>query len=955
MIRRSENEPSAGRAGPVASVLSVLSVVLSAMPVTAQDTTNPPQAEENRPAALLLRMPPEFDYGAICKPATAGATLSRDWTQWNGTLAPAEVPVAVADAQLYASGSTDTPRDRRLARKLLEGIVALEQRNATPEIKYALGELLLDPEAGPTDPGRAGQLLREALAAQEFRAALPLSRLLASGQLGDPDPKAAASVLATAAGLGDARAAIALAKLYADGSIDETFSGAAEHFENLALISARTAVATGDCTVLRSVGDFLAGKAGTQEDAVAAASWYRAGREAGDPDATKRLADLYANGRAGEQNIAQARALWLEAAQAGSLTAAVAAAEAMLEAGLEADTAVSLLRQAAGKGEASAYRVLARHYRGDYGTPPDFERMHQVLSDALRAPGASAAIYVASARAAATGQGIEPDPKSAAELYAAAAATGAPDGMREFGRYLLTEGKDPPRGVALIRRAAEAGDASAMHELAGILLCVPGLGTPREARSWDERAAAAGSTAAMRQFADDAAGDRGLGEPGLAARQKRFLERAAADGDRQAMVELAVGLADVPGGDMSAEMARWLEMAAAPGEGSTGGRLALARAMLDGDLPGGRERAVELLSGLDPMQDPAVEVELARMALEDAMPGQPQWKKALTRLSAAARAGRSDAMFMLAKLGDEVESVTGRSAREWHILAAKQGQAEALSLLEKDDEALAEVLDALERQLICDPEVFIETARLLRIRGGAGDAAKAEQALTQAEILATTDAGGLYDVAEAYLSGRATGAASPAKAIPLLERAARQGHVKAAVALGETLAEAGEDDRFAAGVDWLGRVAMTGEPSAVKALSGLARRNAGSRQAVEEILETLEAAGRRGVTPALTAYGTILMTADEAGRDRGVEAITTAADRGDVEAMKVLARLHASGIGGEVSADESTRWIRAAAEKGDPEAMYRYALALDLGFGVEADHESAAVWHKRARELGYGR
>lgn len=905
------------------------------------------------PAQVLLNAPPQIDYANVCTPPATETPLTRDWTQWDGHIQRSEIPSAIADAGRYKRGGEDVPQDKQLARKLLEAILALDGVFAA-EAKMLLGDLLVDPEAGAIHPQRAKTLLSDALAAQEFRAALPLSRLLTSPQFGEFDPDAAARVLATAAGLGDARAALLLAELYADGQVSEPFEGAAQHFRKLAMISAQTAIVAGDCDILRTVGDFLIKIAQTEQDMKNAALWFEAGRAAGDPDAIKRLADLYAKGKGKPADMAQARSLWLEAAQLGNVSAATAAAEAMLQSGVEFEAAVSLLRDAVSQGSMKGYELLARQLRGDFGTAPDFLQMNAVLAEAMNKPSASAAVLTVAAEAAMKGQGVEPDIDRARELYKAAAATERPDGVLEYGRFLLADGKDRDTGIALIRDAAEAGNAGAMHDLSELILCRSDLGTPSDALAWDERAAASGSSGALRRFARDAAESNGLGEVAPSTQQLRFLERAAEAGDRRAMVEFALALMERPGEAAQQEAARWMTRAEAAGEGSTRGKLTVARAMLRGAFPGGQDRAAEILRSLRPMQDPEADVEIARLTLSAPTPSDGELRDAATLLTRAAKAGRSDAMLMLAKLGNSESVGNVASPKQWLVMAAERGDPEALSFLRDDDPAIGDVLDSLERRLVCNPETLVQAARLYRSRGGTTDLAKAKDNLEQARVLASARASDLYDLAEAYLSGLATGVEAPEEALPLLEMAAQRGHLRAAVALGETLAKNGEEARFADALDWLGRAAVTGEPKAVQVLAGLARERSGSSEALDEVLQTLKSAGKNGVTSALTAYGTILVTVDEGRRRQGVEAITEAADAGDVDAMKALARFYASGLGGDVSADESTRWIRAAAEKGDPEAMYRYALALDLGFGVEADHDTAATWHDKAREHGYG-
>lgn len=78
-----------------------------------------------------------------------------------------------------------------------------------------------------------------------------------------------------------------------------------------------------------------------------------------------------------------------------------------------------------------------------------------------------------------------------------------------------------------------------------------------------------------------------------------------------------------------------------------------------------------------------------------------------------------------------------------------------------------------------------------------------------------------------------------------------------------------------------------------------------------------------------------------------------AAQRGNADAMVLVARAYKAGVGGPVNQVEAATWFRRAAYRGDVEAMVEYADACSKGEGVRQNQSEASLWYERAAKLGH--
>ena len=908
------------------AMIAATLLALAPMPFSALAETSGTIALDALPLPIT---PPELNYGEICRKAPSPAPLFMDWKNWTGGPPPLQRDQILADANRLIDGGAGVVRDLPLARRLLEQIVE-ENRSTGLGAKRRLALLLLDERAGPVDRDRAARLLIEATAGQETDTALTLGRLIARGALPSLPADDAARYLSIAAGFGEPMAALELALLYAEGKLAEPFEGAATHFANLATINVQTALSQGECDLAIDLGQVLLDHNLTNADQLSVA-WFAIAAGAGHRAGLEKLAKAYEKGIGIAPDKVKARALWDEAIAAGSVLGYAAVAELELASSSEPAGIEDLLLNGIDNGDPSTVLLGARFYRGDFTGIADFDRMQAILQPAAERPGTSVFTLDILANSYLTAQGVARDPAKAANLYQRIRAFGTADARALYGRYLLKWGGGLQEAEAELRAAADLGSSLARASLADISLCRPSASLDPD--QWLQEAASDGNGLAIRKQARRAL------EAGDTEKAQALFEQAAAMGDRISMVERASALIAQAGAPTKASRAL-VAAAGAPGENVISGRLALVQAYRSGRLGPDDGTSTTLLQTLTGSLDPAVDFELARVALEEHAVDED----VRTRLERAAIGGHAGAMRLLASIQGQ-DATASLKADAWLLRAAGRGDPEALAELGDDPIRLSPVVNTLDTVLLCDPKSLIQKARIHRLLDDPGRAA---EALSNAEAVVEHSPRLRLALAEAILALSPTANDDAERAARLLREAAEKGSGKAAF----VLARLEESDRLGnqrdAAIQWYRRAALDGEQSAVPELARLAEGGS-----ADDAMGALKAVAETGNPSALRSLGMLLATRGDDGGHEGIQLLEDAAEKGDVAAMKILARFHAAGIDGEVSAAKSTDWTRLAAERGDPEAMFQYAIALDLGFGVASNPQSSKTWHKKALQNGY--
>lgn len=95
---------------------------------------------------------------------------------------------------------------------------------------------------------------------------------------------------------------------------------------------------------------------------------------------------------------------------------------------------------------------------------------------------------------------------------------------------------------------------------------------------------------------------------------------------------------------------------------------------------------------------------------------------------------------------------------------------------------------------------------------------------------------------------------------------------------------------------------------------------------------------------------------EEDKHDEGFMFLSQAAERGMIEACKLLGILYTSGQYDPYPAKDSRKAIslyKQAADQGDEEAMYWLSQCYEMGIGVTKDPEEAAIWREMALDHGF--
>jgi TPR repeat protein len=219
-------------------------------------------------------------------------------------------------------------------------------------------------------------------------------------------------------------------------------------------------------------------------------------------------------------------------------------------------------RRGAERGSVEAMTSVGQCCESGEGVEQNFEEAANWYRKA--ADGGSAGGLLGLGRLYERGDGVDQSSKQAARCYLRAAETGLPEGMCSLGR-LLVKGRGAVAGVNWLRKAAGAGDATAMLSLG---LChTSGRGAVQsfeEALTWYRKAAEAGSGDAMSNIGS--AYQKGEGAPRDRVEAARWWRKAAYAGSVEGMLALGVAFKEGSGAERSDEEAvKWWHKAAEAG------------------------------------------------------------------------------------------------------------------------------------------------------------------------------------------------------------------------------------------------------------------------------------------------------------------------------------------------------------------------------------------------------
>ena len=905
----------------------------------------PLQAQTAAPRSLA----PTTDFSKLCV-APPKVVLTRDWKKWNRTQPIGKLDEMYDAALLYADGAPQVPRDPVTARKLLEELSARTWPGKGRAL-YRLGKLMLDPAAGPVDAERAASLFATAASMLHMDAAVQLARLHEQGRIKGADVKEAERLLRTASAAGNVDGVIGLARLQRSGRIGAVPQAATDDLVKLGLLILYGDLGRGKCSSLHEIGTILSDGALVPGGLAESMKWFAAAARQGDHRGDLALAEIYMRGHAEATPTIIIRHL-TRAAEAGWVQAMTLLGEYYLRGqGVPRDVAkgVAWLEKAGTYADVDAYKLLARHYRGEFGSPPDLSKAADSLSRAIALPGHSTSVLVSLARLYVTGIQGQPDIKSALALYRQAADRGDPSGLTELAKLLLARPQDARETdvLGLLKEAAERGNPDAMGMLSDLYACSAVVSpNVEQARSWLMRAAAAGHARSIAALASQAGVD-----PATTRQNAEALKRSAEKGDRESMAYLSLAYRIGQGVDRDERLAAtWQDAALAPGENRSRAQLILARRLLsDGRGTADEAFARNLLEEVARDGDATAMFELGRLLLSTDQSDEVERARGVTLLQKAAASGIAAAMAILADQPDDQLRSTGRTAAEWRRAAADSGNARAaiaLAALAKEPSEASAWIARAETLPVCSARDMVELAQIQSRVNGPQGTERARIWLQRAvddTKLNKPDPATLFLIGRAMLDGIG-GISDQQTALAYIERSADAGKIEAMRFLGRSYASGAlGEGNLSLAIEWLAKALRGGDEGAA---SDLARLAASAEDDATAAIAALRDVADAGFVPAVREYGRSLQfgfggTADPA---QGAAWLRKAAEAGDIVAMKELSRAYASGYGVELSANASTEWLLRAANAGDTEAMYGVSLAMTLGFGTEVNAEAAQKW-----------
>ncbi|MBB3017790.1 hypothetical protein FHR70_000830 [Microvirga lupini] len=895
---------------------------------------------------------PASDFSKICTPDPK-PFLTRDWSKWDKSQ-PVIDPEEMYDAAIaYAEGNSAITRDPVAAKRLLEDLTD----RAWPgrgRAHFRLGKLLLDPLAGPVDPERASAHLATASSMLNMDASVLLAELHEQGRISNASLAEAERLLRAASTAGHVDGLISLARLQRSGRLGSAPQAATGDLVNLALQTLYGELSKGRCSALYRIGLILSDDSLVPGGLPEGVKWLEAAARQGDTNADLALAEIYLQERAKASPDRFIHHLE-RAAEGGRPRAMTLLGERLMlgdKAPKDVSKAVTWLERAGLNADPEAYKLLARHYRGEFGAAQDLPKAADALVKASRLPSHSTSVLVSLARLYANGVNGQPDVKAALTYYRRAADRGDVGALTDMAKLLLNyphEGR-PDEPLRLLKEAAARNHPEAMGVLADLYACsavVPPDAS--QARIWLDRAAEMGHVRSILAVAS-----RDVSDQGTVQKNAASLLRAAERGDRESMILLSHYLRSGLGVKQDSQEAdRWRDAALAQGEGRSRALLLLARRIQNGeDEDRNAGAAKKFLEQAVQEGEPGAQLELGRLLIGQ-RGDNADVSRGLQLLQAAAAANNTAAMLALSEAPNDLLPSTGRTAQDWKKAAAEAGNpraAIALASAARDETEATRWLSRVETLPVCATRDMVELAQAYHKAPGAQHDERARHWMQKA---LSHIQNGVRDPAALFLVGRAMadgvgGMADKEVAIAYIRLAADAGRIDAMRYLGRgyVSGQFGEGNIQAA-VEWLSKALRSGDGTVAADLSRLA---AIPGKEGEEAISALKESAESGFAPAMREYGRSLQLGLglPPQPDVGASWLQKAAEAGDTPAMKELSRAYASGYGVELSAQSSTEWLKRAAKAGDAEAMQGLSLAMTLGFGTDVDPIAAQEWLKTA-------
>ncbi len=509
-------------------------------------------------------------------------------------------------------------------------------------------------------------------------------------------------------------------------------------------------------------------------------------------------------------------------------------------------------------------------------------------------------------------------------LWQTAAATGSREAMYHLGMsYMLGEGVgvDRTTGLDWLSKSAARGELDAMEALAHAFSGEYGVEkNPKQAAEWMIKAARHKDVSSEILLMLGHAYETGTGLKQDLRQAFLNYERAAKAGSRSGVVRLAESHMQGRGTNQHAKKAlKFYRLAASRGSNHAMRKMAHIYRCGTG-VPQDMEKSYKWLERAVANKSGAALLEVATLRFEE---GKEQ--EGLHFLERAAELGNRKAMATLSvyylKQGDKDKAET------WEDAATDDGKGERAGWLklgklyahdgldaDKAVDFFEEAIDLGSAAAMYEYAKHLETGRY----GMPLDKEEAQELLQQ-----SADAGfakALYWLGKEAL--KSEDGKTQEKSIPLLEKAAGGGEIRAMTLLAEL---------YSKGV---GTIAVSREKSA------------------EWMDKAVHAYPCKAHDIAAVAKNYAKGVGTRQNAHKALDLYLRAAELGSPNAMRELGRMYARGLGVKPAPEKSIDWFRQGAEKGDAASMLELANAYASGYGIATSPELAMEWWKKAADAG---
>ena len=516
-------------------------------------------------------------------------------------------------------------------------------------------------------------------------------------------------------------------------------------------------------------------------------------------------------------------------------------------------------------------------------------------------------------------------------------AVASTDPERDFSLAKACVSSDRGRAIELYTLAAQAGHAQAMYELGCLLAHHPA--SEKDGIAWLEKAGNGGSqeaTTALIEVFDkkhdydsammwcrksvvqnNAQGmyyygyfcARGLGVTQNAQAALNWYSRAADAGSGRAMIEMARMLYEGTGTEK--DLHRALDMVTRAEESGVAGAAEL-KSQIEDDLQSVSELDGEFRSVVRMAEagDPAQQYKLACLYLEHSQTMPNAAEESDRWMQEAAKNGNADAQFILGDAALNASPQNTDDALYWYKLAAEN---EDESAADRAALALAILLIRLRK----DPDVAEQY--LLRVWNRSHDA-RALMALSNCCIL-------MNRIDEAFeWAKKATENNDP------------EGFYMLGLIHLNTMGNVGEGTLAA--IESFKKASEMGHALASYELAHIYRGEYDLPRNGELDIEYTGIAAEQGHADAQCDYGIIAMGMESSEAHKaGIQILSEAAEKGQVEANYILGRLYGTGYRVNKDPNKALRYYAAAADKGHDLARVETGWMVMCGFGIKANPE----------------